>query len=721
MGQIYGPACRRRAARRMGPAFFTGLACMAGAGRVSALDFDLGSSGISGSLRTQISAGAARRMQGRLSELIGKTNLPGQYQFCEDKAPAGSPPGTPAPGINCSSVAGNAAYLALPGIGTVNTDNGDLNYEQGDLVNAAVKLAPRLQLTWENFGLDLSGLYFYDAVNAHFTEFHPNNLQDNNGFQPRNTPRSSAGEHAAGTRFQLMNAYLSGSVTLPGDRELSFKIGDQVLALGTSTLLIFNSLNNVNPPDVNLRFLPGSEARDVFVREPLAVLSTNLTDNLALQGFYQYGWKPVVLPPIGGFYSANDVVGAGNPYVVALFGKYREDPMNQVGVQERTQANVGLLSDAGRTLYAAPTRKPPEQGQFGFNVNFFAEALNNTNFGFTYLNLHSRFPLIGFIAAETGCTHDSTNQAEALAACDGFKTAPLHAGKELIPIDTIQFFLDYPESIHSFGASFSTNLGDVAWTGEVVYRPNQPAQIDTTDLGFAALQPLFPAQNQNFGVVVLPSRRTAPPDYVETLYRHNPEVSARQVIRGYERLRTLSYNSSLLFLKGASDNPFGADQVTMLIEVGAFQVLNMPGLDQLQFAAPGANYHHSAGVDGTGTPTVEQTQTGAENRLNPTYQAGGFATPFSWGYRVLNQYTYESVFPDLRLLPQIIFFHDVGGKSPLPTGEFVAGRKQATLGLTANYLSSWAGSLRYTWFFGAGNSNNLGDRDNLQLSLSYDF
>jgi hypothetical protein len=697
------------------------LAACACATPAAAIDFELGDTGLSGSLRAQVAVGAAMRMEDRRDELVGKLNLPGQQQFCEDKAPAGSPPGTAAPGMNCQTVAGNAAFMALPGAPSVNNDNGDLDYDQGDLISAAVKFAPRLQLTWGDFGLDLSGLYFYDGVNSNFTEYHPNNFEDNNGFQPRNTPRPDSAEDEIGSGFRLMNAYVSGALPLFGDRQLAFKIGDQVLSLGTSTLLVFNSLNTVNPPDANLRYLPGSDTRDVFRRVPLASLSTNLTENIAVQGFYQYGWKPIALPPIGSYFSANDIVGAGNPYVVALFGKYREDPTNQVGVQERTQGNANLLSDAGRTLFAAPEKRPRDGGQYGVNLSYFAEALNNTSFGLTYLQLHSRFPIISFIAAQQGCTHDATNQVEAIAACNGFRAPPLHAGKELIPIDTMKFFIEYPEDIHSFGASFSTNLGQVAWTGEAVYRPDQPLQIDPIDLGFAALQPIFPADNQNFLVVVLPSRRTAAPDYVETIYRHNPNVRPGQVIQGYERLHTMAYDTSFLLLRGASENPFRAEQMTVLLEVGAFHVLDLPSLDQLQIAAPGPLLHHSAGVDGTGTPTAEQNATGPENRLNPTYKGDGFATSFSWGYRVLSQLTYEDVLPGVRVLPQVAFFHDVGGRSPLPTGEFVAGRKQVTAGVAVIYHDAWSGSLRYNMYFGAGDANGLLDRDNLQLTLSYDF
>jgi hypothetical protein len=709
--------------RRRAPVLLAALFCAPAA----ALDFSFGE--LTGAFRGQVSLGAAMRMQGRDEDLIGKLNLPGQEQFCEDKAPplvdgVPNPVGT-APGMNCQTVEGNAAYLALPGYANVNFDNGDLNYDKGDLVSAAVKVSPRLQLTWREYGLDLSGLYFYDAINENFEETHPNNF-GNGGFQPEHTRRPDSASNVIGSRFQLLNAYVSAQLPLPGERQLSLKVGNQVLSLGTSTLLVFNGLNTVNPPDVAIRLLPGSDVRDVFVRVPLAMASTNITEALALTGFYQFRWEPTVLPPIGSFFSANDLIGGGDPYVVALFGKYREDPMNQVGVQERTQGNANLLSDAGRTLYPGPEKKPSHQGQYGFNASYFFETLNGTSVNLTYLNLHSRFPLIGFIAAEEGCAHDATNQVEAVTMCEGFRPPPLHAGRELVTIDSVKFFFEYPENIHALGTSFSTNLGAVAWTGEIVYRPNQPFQIDANDLGFAALQPIFPADNITYGgvgpipAITIPARRTAAPDYVETSYRGHT-VQPGQTIPGYERLKAIAYNTSFLFLQGASENWFAAEQMTTLLEIGAFHVLNMPKVDELQFAASGTQFHHSAGVDSTGTPTPEQQATDPGNRLNPSYQADGFATAFSYGYRVLNQLTYEDVLPGLRVLPQLVWFHDIGGRSPLPTGEFVAGRKQATAGVSVNYGAHWSGSLRYTWYFGGGRANNLADRDNLAATLNYDF
>lgn len=685
-----------------------------------AVDFSLSSLDLKGKFQSQISAGMTVRTEERSSGLVGKLNLPGQQKFCDDDpvVPPAPLPGA-APGVNCTLVAGNASYLALPGAISTNNDNGDLNYDKGDVVNALFRFAPRFQLTHPKFGIDISAVGFYDPINYSFTEYHPNNIEDNNGFQPRHTKRSKAARKDLSLGVNLLDAFVTTDLPLPGGRDLSVKVGNQILSLGTTTTLVLNGLNTVNPPDPNLRFLPGSDLRDVFQRVPLAVLSTSLTDSVAVTGFYQLLWKPVTLPPIGSYYSVNDAIGAGDGYVGLLFGKPREDPDNIAGVLERTPGNANLLSNASRTLFPTDTLKARNGGQYGFNLNYLAEWLNNTGFDLTYLRLHSRLPTLSFIASQEGCANQSTNQAEALVACRGFSLTPL--GVEPLPVDTVKYFLDYAEDINVFGVSFSTNLGPVAWTGEVAYRPNQPFQVDPIDVGFAALQPVFPKDSINLGVVTLPGERVAVPDFIETIYRGTPEVLPGQVIRGYERFQSLSYNTSFLFLFGASDNVFGADQITLLVEAGAQQVLNLPSLDLLQLATPGTEFHHSAGVDSTGTPTPSQASGDPSARLNPSYQADGFATSFSWGYRVLSQFAFENVLPGMRLAPQLSFSHDVEGRAPLPSGEFFEDRKQATFGLNALIGNSLSTTVRYSWFFDGGRRNQLHDRDNIQLNLSYDF
>ena len=111
-------------------------------------------------------------------------------------------------------------------------------------------------------------------------------------------------------------------------------------------------------------------------------------------------------------------------------------------------------------------------GQFGLSLRYYAEKLRGTEFGFYYLNYHSRLPLISGAAVTS-----------------------------LLDFRTGKYWTEYPENIHLWGASFNTTVGTWALSGEVTYRPNAPLQIDDVEILFAGLTPLnvlFPAPALQF-------------------------------------------------------------------------------------------------------------------------------------------------------------------------------------------------------------------------------
>ena len=688
-----------------GPYALGVLLCLT-SGTAGAKEFSISGTEITGSADLLVTAGTRLRTQDRNVNIIGKTNLPGQQGFCDDKNG----------GINCTTVAGNAAYLALPGALSVNSDNGDLNYDRGSLVNGTFKLSPKLALTYGDFGIDASALYFYDVINQGFSESHPNNY-GNNGFQPAHTERSGSGEQGVGSHFELLNAYLSGAVPLPGDRALRFRVGNLVLNQGQSSFLVLNSLNDVNPPDVNIANLPGADIKEIFRPVPLAVVESALTPNLSVQAYYQFKWQRAPLPPSGSYFSTSDPLGDNGTYAAVGFAKNREDPMDLVGVDNRTPGRSSLISKSGRTFQRAADREAESQGEFGISTTYFNPDLNNTPVGLYYRNLHSRLPIFSSIAGNQSCAANSSNAAEALLACRGFASVPV-VGLEPLPIDSVKYFLEYPSNIHSFGFNFTTSLGDVAWSGEVVYRPNQPLQVDPIDVGFAALQPAFPLQTISLAVVDIPGRRVAAPDYLYTQYLKQT-VTPGQTIHGFVRRETINYQTSFLYSGGASSNPFGANSMTALLELGAFQILNLPDIDSLQISGPGTTTHHSAGIDGSGHPNAQQQSTNPADRQNPTSETKGFATDFSYGLRSLFVLEYDDVLQGVNLLPTLAYFQDVGGTAPVPSGEFISGRKQVIAQLQFNYFDRFYGGITNTWYFGGGQFNLLKDRGNLAMFVGW--
>ena len=701
------------------PAIAGGIALL-GANAASALEFQYGP--LQGELSATASVGAAMRMQDRSPKLIGKTNLPGQESLC---APD-----------DCVSAAGdplpNQRFVEAAGFSSVNGDDGNLNFDKGDLVSAVSKLSTDVSFGIGSFATGLvRGAAFWDQVNARGREHHPNTL-----YQPAETEPRAERREVAGSDVLLLDAWINALVPV-GDREIAVRLGKQVLNWGESTLLVPNSLNTISPPNLPLLRLPGADLKEVFVPVPLAVVTLDLLEGLSAQGFYQLGWEPVVVDPAGTFYSTSDLVGGGN-YAMLSFGKAPEDPTGAAVPAGLTD----LLSDASRALMRTADRRPSDTGQYGLSLRqFLPNLLNGTEIAGYFLNYHSRFPIASFTAAQaSSCRDDMTGvplppallNYQTVLACGGAADDPAGATAallsylagsptpfpgEALPVDTAQVFLEYPENIRLYGLSFNAALGDFGIQGEIAYRENLPLQIHQADLVFAALQPAFPAQDVDVaGQATLPGARSAVPDYVETVYRGHA-VQPGDYIRGYERMKAAQVNFGGTHTLGAGSNPFGADQILTLFEIGYVVVPDLPPLDVLQFNGPGADTHYSPGADGTGTPDgLPDTR-----RQNPTRQVDGFPTADSWGYRIISMLAYNDVFAGVNVGPLLGIFHDVQGITPGPGGLFVEGTKQFIGGLRFDFLGAYASELRYVWYTGGAEHNQLRDRDTLQLSFGYTF
>ncbi|HEX4895011.1 MAG TPA: DUF1302 family protein [Solimonas sp.] len=359
--------------------------------------------------------------------------------------------------------------------------------------------------------------------------------------------------------------------------------------------------------------------------------------------------------------------------------------------------------------------------------------------------------------------------------------------RDAVPLDSGKIFFEYPENLKMFGLSFNTSIGDYSIQGEVAYRPDAPLQVSIADLSFAAAGPtLTRCHDPNLGCagsttgvgfdengnrilygssdfggsfndtinILLghaPGSARAFPNYIIP-YRGGVlgENAPNSYIRGYEEFDTFQFNLGFTQVFGATDNPFGADQIQFVGEFGATWVPDLPSLDVLQIDAPGVFTHASAGADGSGFRLRDPSQP-FDATTNPYLPVGGYAqacTPdnvtcvmgpdgtrfnprqadldafvdkFSWGYRLIAIVKYESVFPGISFQPFIIWAHDVNGTAPGPAENFVDGRKQALVNLETRYKSDLSFTVGYAWFTGGGASNLYRDRDFAQAYLKYQF
>ena len=518
-------------------------------GPAHAITFEWGDS-LNGTLNTMMTAGAGVRMQDRSHDLVGKGNLNpaacgGNAQSCQ--------------GVFRDQTHPAATLAAAPGQAFLNADDGNWNYEQYDLTQAVFKVTQDLSLTWGDYGFFGKWLYFYDFVNNEFTDFHPNlitaanrnrvgcddtNCDNVTGFdraygpgEPTRRPRAD-GEvlRQVGTDLQLLDYYFYGSVGLPfsDEKQLTFKVGNQTINWGESTVLLINSLNQVNPINANNFTRVGFDLGELFVPTGMVFLSTEPFESTTIEAFYGYEWKPVEIWAPGSFFSFADL-GTNNAidYASISFGGPAEDPdicgtgappagtdaafdyYNPLsGCGSPTNNPLSGLTNTALTIRRVRDNEPKNTGQFGVSMKYFADWLNNgTEIGLYFMNYHSKLPFVSFYSTVASCARaegntqgmDATTGAELVSYCNDADTAaptdlPVvsstadgarAATRNAVPIDTVRYQVEYPENLQLYGMSFNTTVGDFSIQGEFAFRPDSPLQVDLQDLTFHALGPML--------------------------------------------------------------------------------------------------------------------------------------------------------------------------------------------------------------------------------------
>lgn len=693
--------------------FVLALAAICWAVPGAAFQFSLGDA--QGSLDSTLSYGLSWRMQDADEDIIGIAN-------------------------------GGTAY-------SVNGDDGNLNYEKGELISNTVKITSELALNYKSFGLFLRGSAFYDFENY-------------DGERER-TQLSDEALDLVGRDADLLDAYVSWDFELAG-MPGQLRVGDQVLSWGESTF-IQNSINTINPVDVSKLRVPGAELKEALVPVGMVSGSLSLNDYISLEGFYQYDWEETVIDPPGYYWSTNDFAGDGGDRVLLGFGYWSDQgedwgvsPIFPLAVKPIYGFDLPTGKDSRFNMVPrGPNVYADNDGQYGIAARVYAPGLNDTEFGFYFMNYHSRLPVIsaktgtstGAIRAQVAGTSAATFGAQMAAAPSndpvvvaGYINTAIQAGENLlVPVapgvsvpasmipgveatsvsteavnatvvggstlgslyasafatseyaQTAEYFIEYPEDIELYGVSFNTTLGGtgIALQGEYSYRRDVPLQVDDLELLFAALGPISGAlaSNNQLANVQDPTQFDSP--YEQTL-------------DGYKRLDVSQIQATATKLFGPT---FGADQFLLLGEVAVTYVHDMPDKDELRFEGPGTYISGNQALAGAHAPTA----------IGKYEDESHFADDTSWGYRLVTRLDFNNAIGALTLSPRIAWAHDVDGISPGPGGNFLEDRKAITFGLGANYQNTWTADLSYTDYFGAGRYNLVNDRDFLAFNIKYSF
>ncbi|MGQ0698511.1 MAG: DUF1302 domain-containing protein [Panacagrimonas sp.] len=721
-----------------------GIALLAGAlaGPASAINFEY--AGAEFAWNTKLTAGAAWRTEARDVGKIGKLNVPGQEFLCSNRG------GNITLGPNdddCISLFGNPEpnqrlVDARGGYFAALMDDGNLNFDNGDLVSALVKLNTQLGVTRGDWTLKLNYVAFYDETNYNLDAQHVNTQ-----YQPASEGISDSVQGRVGFKGELREAFVLRNFQI-GERAFSLSIGNQRVRWGEANLHLFNSLDQVNPLDGVLALQPGLNLSELAVPTGMVLFTADLVTNVTAEFIYQYDWDTVRVQPSGTFFSSTDPAGIKEYNPVLSLGQFPEDPDNQF----RAGLPFRLLSSSTRNSRVGENDRPAsDDGQYGVRVNWYAENLNDgTEFGFYFLNYHSRLPYFSINEADETCLRRGIgiDPVTALLACAPFNPLLLNnalPNKDPLPINSAELLFDYPEDIQMYGVSFNTTAFGWSVSGEYSYRPNLPAQVLISDVFYAGFQQAFPRNDIGLSAnllaelgplgealgnllpvgsvgPLLPGARTFIPDFL-SVYRgrtieNDNEYQPGEYVQGFEDLKTgqLVVNALKLF-----PSTLGADDVTLLVELGITHIIDMPEEGDLYFQGTLEHTHPSPGADCTGFPDGTACRTAAVTaRVNPTQQTDDFADDFAMGLRMLLQFNYSNFMNSgINVKPTLLWFEDVYGIAPFPAQNYVEGNRWMIPGIQFEIGQAFNGTLLYQYYDGADNA--LQDRDNLSVSLTYNF
>ncbi len=551
---------------------------------------------------------------------------------------------------------------------STNYDDGNLNYGEG-ISSMVGQFTTDIELNYLNFGAFVRLNGFYD--------------RENENDDRERTRLSDIALKRVGSRVEFLDYYGFASFD-SGDIYVDLRLGSQVLNWGESSF-VQGGINVINPIDVAKLRLPGSELREALLPVQMVSVNIGLTENVSLEAFYQLDWEEIVIDPDGTFFSTNDFVSEGGERLFLGFGAAPEydTALPPVPVSP-------YRVPRGRTVL------PGDSGQYGLALRWIVPQLNETEFGFYYINYHSRLP---YISGRSG-------------TLAGLATGDFPGSAE--------YFVVYPEDIKVYGVSFNSEIltTGIAVQGELSYRPDMPLQVDDVELLYSALSApgsllaTTPPTNPAFGSIL----------GAWFLGQHSQlgATTFGQEIQGYRE--TDYWQGQVTFTKLFGPT-WGADQWVLVGEV-AFSYADLPDRSELRFDAP-ATYTSGNAVFTT-PPPVNLGIPGVPPIPLPPIQPAtadynDFATDISWGYRIVTRWDFNNVFMGVNMSPLVAFNHDVDGVTPLPVGNFLRHRKSVTLGMNFDYQTAYQVELRWGRFFGGQEHNLIHDRDFVSATFKYSF
>lgn len=665
---------------------------------------------------------------------------------------------------NCSLVGINNGGCIRPDglFPSQNTDDGNINFNEGEVVSAVTKFTTDILAEFGDFGAFARVKGYYDrAAESKFGDGeggHPNLSSLVFGGPGSGTMTGEARDRAI-DGIDFLDYYVYGNFDVDG-HALQLRVGNQAINWGES-LIFQGGVNSYLAFDVTALRAPGSELKEAILPQPTVYASFQLNDSLSFEAMYMYEYERTELDACGSFFATADLGafegcrGTYNGGTVAATGAPTFGPFAD-------GTNNPLIINAGH-------RSPSDQGQFGLAARYYAEDIfDGTEFGFYFTRSHLKLPIASIYLptiAESAATAEARlgpltgiTEAAYLAVVTSGTVAQLCAlanggvpqsfqdcaGEDgssqlsnAIALGAIAYenISQHPEDVDMFGLSMSTTILGQSVAAEIAYYPDAPHAVPYVDtltagpLGNAANLPYICDLDESGG-----TNSAAETACIEANYSAAGFNGFGADVTGYRETETINAQFSTISLIQEVADVIGSNTFVFVTNVG---VQYLPGIEQGDRLATALTGDYSAAPFIRMVPIANRV-TGAElcafyflaipapGATTECGLPGGddiYASEFSAGYRLIMSATYPNVFGlGVQVTPTIQWRHDVYGNSAGPIGPgIVEGVQAINLGLGFDYLSSFRGSIQYNATWGNDFHNAAIDKDYVTIDLSYSF
>ena len=264
--------------------------------------------------------------------------------------------------------------------GSINRDDGRLNFDEGDVIGAPFKATPEIAISYGDWRGFVRATAFWDVV-----------LEDAGNYERSGPLFVSRDDMVRDVR--LLDAYVSKDGEFLGN-PYTVRVGRQVINWGEATF-VAGGVSAFNPIDVTAARRPGTELKELFMPVEAAHFSWSLPGDITLEGYYG-GWESFRLDRAGYPFSTADSVflGSSTTHDVSflagglfgglgkvncdVFGTRLEAMLNPTGAADGAQAVAS--DDMSKAIYRSLQDAAAAGGEtvFGSKLSDILES-NNCN------------------------------------------------------------------------------------------------------------------------------------------------------------------------------------------------------------------------------------------------------------------------------------------------------------------------------------------------------